>query len=309
MTFPFNASVTRLAFLISGRPASGHLARHASLARGACALVAAAATLVGASGCVPLVVAGAAIGGATVVATDRRSAEAQLEDEVIEQRAGSRMRSVADDDTHVNITSWNGQVLITGEASSPTMRQRVEQAVIGVGNVKSVVNDLALLPASGIAQRSGDAFITAKVKASLVDARDIFANAYKVVTERGIVYLMGRVTRREADRATQIARGIGGVQKVVRIMEVVSDAEIAALNRGRDSASKVEGTPAAVTGSRTGEIAPSSSRVPLPPMEPLPPAQPLPPVQTLQPLTPAPAVRPLQSPQAAPAPVVVTPVR
>ena len=95
-----------------------------------------------------------------------------------------------------------------------------------VENVRSIVNDVAVLGSSTLAQRSNDTYITGKVKASLIDAKDIFANAFKVVTERGVVYLMGRVTQREADRATAIARSTSGVQKVVRVFEVISEAEL-----------------------------------------------------------------------------------
>ena len=96
-----------------------------------------------------------------------------------------------------------------------------------VDNVKSVVNELAIGFPSSFGNRSNDALITSKVKASMVDAKDIQANAFKVLTERGIVYLMGRVTEREATRASDIARGVGGVQKVVRVFEIVTDAELA----------------------------------------------------------------------------------
>jgi osmotically-inducible protein OsmY len=92
--------------------------------------------------------------------------------------------------------------------------------------VRSVANELALLGASSMTQRSSDALITGKVKAAMVDSKDLFANAFKVVTERGIVYLMGRVTQREANRATEIARSTGGVQKVVRLFEIISEEEL-----------------------------------------------------------------------------------
>jgi osmotically-inducible protein OsmY len=117
-------------------------------------------------------------------------------------------------------------VLLTGEVPTAQDRQRVEQIVMGVENVRSVVNDLAIMPSSSLSQRSNDTFITGKVRASLVDAKDITANAFKVVTERNIVYLMGRVTQREAQRATEIARGVSGVSKVVRVFEMITEEEL-----------------------------------------------------------------------------------
>ena len=185
----------------------------------------AAATLAGAlSACVPLVVGGAAIG--TLVAVDRRTSGAQLEDEGIELRASNRVRDAVGSRARVNITSYNRQVLLTGEVLNDRDKQTVEQAVAGVQNVRAVVNELAVLNSPTLVQRSSDVLVTGKVKASLVDAKDLYAGAFKVVTERGTTYLMGRVTQREADRATQIARNVGGVQRVVRIFEVISQEEL-----------------------------------------------------------------------------------
>jgi osmotically-inducible protein OsmY len=117
-------------------------------------------------------------------------------------------------------------VLITGEVPNDAARQQVEQIVSRVENVRSVVNELAVLGNTTLAQRSNDVLITGKVRASLVDAKDLFAGAFKVVTERGTTYLMGRVTQREADRATAIARTVSGVQKVVRIFEIITEEEL-----------------------------------------------------------------------------------
>jgi osmotically-inducible protein OsmY len=182
-----------------------------------------AASLLAASlaGCAPLIVGGAAVGTALMV-TDRRTSGAQIDDEAIELRAASRLREALGDRAHINITSYNRQVLLTGEAPSAEMRQQAEQIVARVDNVRAVANEIAVMSPTTLPQRSGDVLITGKVRASLVDAADLQANAYKVVTERGNVYLMGRVTPREAERATQIARQINGVQRVVRIFEVVT---------------------------------------------------------------------------------------
>jgi osmotically-inducible protein OsmY len=160
------------------------------------------------------------------MATDRRTSGAQVEDQGIELRAASRIRENLGDRVHVNITSYNRQVLLTGEVPNAQDKQLVEQVVARVENVRAVVNELAVLGSSTLTQRSSDALVTGKVKAGLLDAKDLFANAFKVVTERGTTYLMGRVTQREADRATDIARRTGGVQKVVRVLEIISEDEL-----------------------------------------------------------------------------------
>jgi len=191
------------------------------------ALSCCAAVLVSAlSACVPLVIGGAAAGG-SLVATDRRTSGAQLEDEGIELRGTSRLRSNLGERGHINLTSYNRLVLITGEVPTEADKAAVELAVARVENVRSVVNELAIGSASSIGNRSNDTLLTSKVKASMVDAKDVLTNAYKVVTERSVVYLMGRVSEREAVRATDIARGVGGVTKVVRVFEIVSEAELA----------------------------------------------------------------------------------
>jgi len=183
------------------------------------------ATLVGGlSACAPLVVGGMATG--LIVATDRRTSGIQLEDEGIELRAANRLRDTLGDRGHLNVTSFNRQVLLTGEVPTEQDRQLVEKTVSGVENVRSVVNELAVMGSTLLTQRSSDALITGQVKARMVDAQDIFANAFKVVTERGAVYLMGRVTQREADRATELTRSVNGVQRVVRVLEIITDAEL-----------------------------------------------------------------------------------
>ncbi|MCE1192405.1 MAG: BON domain-containing protein [Acidovorax sp.] len=192
--------------------------------RAVCAVLAAGAFAAGLSACAPLIVGGAVVGG--VMAVDRRTAGTQIEDEGIELRAVNRIRETLGDRAHVNVTSYNRQALLTGEVASAQDRQTAEQIVAQVENTRSVVNDLAVMPVSSLSQRSSDTFITGKVRASLVDARDISANSFKVVTERNIVYLMGRVTQREANRATEIARGVSDVSKVVRVFEIVSEEEL-----------------------------------------------------------------------------------
>ena len=175
--------------------------------------------------CFPLALGGAAVGGA-LVAIDRRTSGAQLEDEGIELRAMSRLRDNVGSRARVSVTSYNRQVLLTGEVLNEQDKKLVEQVVARVENVNGVVNELAIIDSPSLVQRSSDVLITGQIKALLIDARDLYANAFKVVTERGTVYLMGRVTQREADRATEIARGARGVQKVVRILEILSEEEL-----------------------------------------------------------------------------------
>ena len=174
--------------------------------------------------CAPLMIAGVA--GTAMVASDRRTSGAQLEDESIELRAQARIRDNLGERVHVNVTSFNRQVLLTGEVTTEKDRQAVVQLVERIENVKAVVNELAVMPLSNLSERSNDLLIVAKVKASFVDSRDLFANAFKVVTERGTVYLMGRVTQREANSATQLTRNVGGVNKVVRLFEIISEDEL-----------------------------------------------------------------------------------
>ncbi|HEY2978605.1 MAG TPA: BON domain-containing protein [Burkholderiaceae bacterium] len=184
-----------------------------------------------------LAVGGAMVGG-TMVAIDRRTTGAQLEDQTIESKASSRVRELVGDRGHVVVTSYNRTVLLTGEVPTEADRTAVEQAVQRIENVRSTVNELAVMPPSSLSTRSNDSFLTGKVKATFVDAKDLQANAFKVVTERGTVYLMGRVTEREATRATDLARTVSGVQKVVRVFDIVTEAELADVQPKSDTAPK-----------------------------------------------------------------------
>ncbi|RCW74655.1 BON domain-containing protein [Pseudorhodoferax soli] len=191
----------------------------------------AAATLVASlSACVPLVVGGGFASG-VMVAMDRRTSGAQLEDQGIELRGANRLKEALGENARVNVTSYNRQVLLTGEVARTEDIQRAEQIVAKVENVNSVVNDLAVGIPAALTQRSTDLLITSKVKASLIDAKDLQASAFKVLTERNVVYLMGRVTPREANRATEIARGVKDVAKVVRVFETLTEEELARLGQ------------------------------------------------------------------------------
>ena len=176
------------------------------------------------SACAPMMVGGAVMG--TLMATDRRTSGMQVEDEGIELKGASRIRESLGERGHVNVSSYNRQVLLTGEVPSAQDKQAVEQILSKVENVRSVVNELGVQENTSLSQRSSDALVTGKVKASMVDAQDLFANSFKVVTERGTTYLMGRVTQREANRATDLVRSIEGVKKVVRVVEIISEEEL-----------------------------------------------------------------------------------
>ncbi len=176
------------------------------------------------SACAPVMIGSAVVG--TLVAVDRRTSGAQLEDEGIELRAAARVRDNLGDRAHINITSYNRQVLLTGEVPTAQDKQLVEKIVSQVENVRVITNELGVMGNTSLSQRSSDALVTGRVKAALVDARDLYASAFKVLTERGTTYLMGRVTQREADRATEVARSSSGVQKVVRLFEIISEEEL-----------------------------------------------------------------------------------
>lgn len=204
----------------------------------------AALLLTSLTACVPLLIGGAAAGG-TLMATDRRTSGAQIEDEGIELRGASRIRSNLGERGHVNLTSYNRQVLLTGEVPTVQDKQLVEQIVSRVENVASVVNEVVVAGNSSLTQRSSDLLISGRVKAQLIDAPDLFSNAFKVVTERGTTYLMGRVTQREADRATNLVRSTSGVQKVIRIFDIISEDELVRLLPTPSKPQPASATPAA----------------------------------------------------------------
>ena len=175
-------------------------------------------------GCFPLVAAGVTTG---VMATvDRRSVGTQTEDESIEWKASSRVGKELIVKTHLNFTSFNRKVLITGEVPTAQDKQTVEAAVRALPGVQSVVSDLAVMPDSTAIQRSNDGLITSKVRARFVGTNGIPAGSIKIFTERGSTYLMGRLTADEAARATDLAAQTDGVQRVVRVIDLVSDAAL-----------------------------------------------------------------------------------
>ncbi|GGE84280.1 BON domain-containing protein [Massilia psychrophila] len=186
-----------------------------------------AALLASLSGCVEMIVGGAVMGA--VATADRRTLGAQTEDKTITVKAELRVPKIAGPDAHVNIASFNRKVLLTGEVANEAAKATVERDVRSIDGVQSIANELDISGPSSYTSRSSDALITTKVKASLVDMKTISASSFKVVTERGTVYLMGRVTEREGQLAADIARGVSGVQKVIKIFDYISEDELRAL--------------------------------------------------------------------------------
>jgi len=180
------------------------------------------------SGCVGLVVGGAV--AAAGAAADRRTLGAQADDKSIAVKADLRLPKVAGPDAHVNANSFNRQVLLTGEVKDEETKARVEREARAIDGVLTVANELEVAGPASYTSRSNDALITTKVKASLVDMKTISATSFKVVTERGVVYLMGRVTQREGQLGAEVARGVSGVTKVVKVFEYITEEEMRTLS-------------------------------------------------------------------------------
>jgi osmotically-inducible protein OsmY len=168
-------------------------------------------------GCLPVAAVG--MGAAFTSVNDRRTSGTQIDDEGIELRAGNRISDRWGGRAHVNVTSFNRNVLLTGEVANESIRAEVEKTVAGVGNVRGVTNEIAIAGTSALSSRANDSFLTSKVKARFVDANYFNPFHVKVVTENSTVYLLGIVTEQEAKLATDIARTTGGVRKVVRLFD------------------------------------------------------------------------------------------
>ena len=180
------------------------------------AFVTASSTLL--SACVPVVI-GAAVAGTALVVADRRSVGAQADDEAIELKISNNIGAGFGDRVHVNVTSYNGIVLLTGEVPTPDLKASVEQIARTTAKVRRVADEMTVGPVSSIGSRTNDSYITSKVKARFVEANKFPANVVKVVTERQVVYLMGLVSHAESDAAAQIAATTSGVVRVVKLFE------------------------------------------------------------------------------------------
>lgn len=179
-------------------------------------------------GCVGVVVGGAVVG--SLAATDRRTLGAQTEDKEIALKANSRLNSVVGDAGHVDITSYNRKVLLTGEVRDEKTKQAIEQEIKQISGVQGVMNELDIAGISSFTSRSNDVYITSKISATFVNERGLNANSIKIVTERGTVYLLGRVTEHEGQIAAQLVSGISGVNRVVKMFEYISEEELKEMN-------------------------------------------------------------------------------
>ena len=181
-------------------------------------VVMAIAAIAALSACVPVMIAAGA-GGAALVATDRRTTGAQVEDESIELKIVNQANTRFGDRIHLNVTSYNGIVLLTGEAPDPGTVASIGNLARSTEKVRSIQDALVVAPSSGLSARTNDSYITSKVKARFVEASKFAPNAVKVVTERNVVYLMGIVTRQEGNAAGEIAANTTGVVRVVKVFE------------------------------------------------------------------------------------------
>jgi osmotically-inducible protein OsmY len=200
--------------------------RFPSTGRLAASILGVAALAATVSACAPLMVGGAAMTGA-VVATDRRSSGAQLDDQGIELRAASHLRDQMGSRARISVTSYNRRALLTGEVANERDKALAYEIVSKTDNVASVFNELDITNSPTFKEKAEDTLLTGRVKAGLVDTKHLSTNSFKVVSERGSVFLMGRVTQREADQATEVARTTKGAQRVVRLFEIISEEELA----------------------------------------------------------------------------------
>lgn len=184
-------------------------------------------TLLSVSACFPLVAGGAVMTG--FVAVDRRTSGAMLEDQSIELKISSRIRDALGEKVHISVTSYNRKVLLTGEAPDQKDKERAGEIAKGAENITSVWNEIGVTSISTLTERTNDLVAAGRIKADLIDAKDLFSNAYKIVVERGTVYVMGRITAREAKRVSSVASGVSGVKKVVLVHETITEDELANL--------------------------------------------------------------------------------
>lgn len=189
---------------------------------GVALLVALCASL---QGCVPLVVGATAVG--SMAAVDRRTIGMQTDDKTIELKGEGRASKITGDKGRVAVTSYNRMVLLTGEVADEKTKAEVEAQIATMGDLKKIENDIEIAPVSTVSARSNDLLITSKVKAAIIDTKDLYLSAFKIHTDRGVVYLMGRVTQREAKLGSEVARNAAGnIRKVVKLFEYISEEEL-----------------------------------------------------------------------------------
>lgn len=204
------------------------------------------------AGCAPVLVGGA-MAGTAMVATDRRSAGTQVDDSTNEVRALGIVDATIGDRGHVTATSYNRVLLLTGEVPTEADKAALGKAMAQIGTVRSTINDLAVMPNSSLSSRSSDSVLTGQVKAAIFDTKELSVTTIKVVTERGSVYMMGLLTEGEAKRAVEVARVVGGVKKVVNVFQVITPAQLAAIQ------ASIEPQPAAPAASAAATPAPAAA--------------------------------------------------
>ena len=176
-------------------------------------------------GCLPLVVGATAVG--SMAAVDRRSLGVQTDDKTFELKGEGRASKITGDKGRVAVTSYNRMVVLTGEVADEKMKAEVEAQIVTLGDLKKIENDLEVAPVSTVSARSSDLLITSKVKAAIIDTKDLYISAFKIHTDRGVVYLMGRVTQREAKLGAEVARNAAGnIRKVVKLFEYITEDEL-----------------------------------------------------------------------------------
>jgi len=176
-------------------------------------------------GCLPLVVGVTAVG--SMAAVDRRSLGMQTDDKTIELKGEGRASKITGDKGRVAVTSYNRMVVLSGEVADEKMKAEVQAQIATLGDLKKIENDLEVAPVSTVSARSSDLLITSKVKAAIIDTKDLYISAFKIHTDRGVVYLMGRVTQREAKLAAEVARNAASdIRKVVKLFEYITEDEL-----------------------------------------------------------------------------------
>jgi len=178
---------------------------------------------------VPALMVGGGVGMGAMLATDRRTPGAVIEDRGIETKSALRIREALGDAVHVNVSSYNRLALITGEVPDEKRKAQVEKIVLGVENVQKTVNEIAIMENTSTTARVSDGILSSRIRAALIDEKTLVANAFKVSTERGVVYIQGRATAREIALMTDIVSGLDGVTRVVRMVDVLSEEDLSGM--------------------------------------------------------------------------------
>ena len=190
-----------------------------------------AALILQLGGCiaVPALMVGGVVGMGTMLATDRRTPGAVIEDRGIETKAAFRIREALGDAVHVNVSSYNRLALITGEVPDEKRKAQIEKIILDVENVQKTVNEVAIMENASTTARLQDGILTSRIRAALIDEKNLIANAFKVTTERGVVYIQGRATAREIALMTEIVSGLGGVTRVVRMVDILTEEDLSGM--------------------------------------------------------------------------------